>query len=46
MKNTRISKFLTYYAEKAKKADFLSQIIYELDSSYEVYPVLLELLKC
>ena len=40
MAKTRASKFLTFYAEKAKKADFLSQIIYEIDSNYEISPIL------
>lgn len=37
---------MTFYANKAKKADFLSQIVYEMDSSYEIEPILEELLRC
>lgn len=46
MIQVRISKFLTFYADKAKKADYLSQIIYEIDSNYEICPILEELLRC
>jgi hypothetical protein len=41
-----VTKFLTFFAEKAKKADFLSQIIYELDSNYEISSVLEQLVVC
>ncbi len=34
IKDKKISKYLTFYAEKSKKMDFLSQIIYELDTNY------------
>jgi hypothetical protein len=46
MTHARVTKFLTFFAEKAKKADFLSQIIYELDSNYEISSVLEQLVVC
>lgn len=39
MTETKVNKFITHYALKAKKADYISQIIFELDNNYDITPV-------
>jgi hypothetical protein len=40
MNQAKINKFITHFALKAKKVDYISQIIFELDNNYDISPVI------